>query len=381
MASGGPPPQRPPTKKSSSKEDNLPQLVTSVHFNNKLPSIPFPPKFLPFPFDATRFIRHKDTSLERNYKFKLLFPNNGAIPVELVDPSAYVTPVGARLDAQDEDLARAASSHQEEQRKQLIESTMPWLCKTEYTGSDVRRYGMGGVDNKVKADDADVTHADDRESQVALIEASFAKAKRAPRHPTKPDLTPVEIYPLLPDTKMWVYKFAQVTFDNKPLPPTRRTGAENDVTQLEEALLVNQLEKETGEDFLSYYLPRDLETAQRRKRARLDKSIGDETFDYEKTREYRWEVRNREDNNEDAYVITLSGDGKDKGSLASYNELAQRIRLTVRRREGAQSSAVLRVAHRDWLEAEIADQDTRLEALAPIEDDATKGDAGAAEAD
>lgn len=352
-------------RKSSGKQslsESLPQLVCPVHFTNTLPPIPFPPKFLPFPFNPDRFVEYKDTSLIRGYKYKLAFPNNGTIPVELLNPGKYATPVGARLDQTDKTLATMSHSMQEQQRRQLMEVQTSWLRKAEYLGPEVRFLGTNhSSDNKVRADGAEEAHLKDRDSQVRSILKSFEHAQEVPVHPTRPDLTPVEVMPLLPDQDLWLYPFAQVHFDTDPLSRDRRSALETD--RLQQALVMAQRAEDQKDEFLSYFLPTRKCVAER-KRARLEGNPDPATvFEYDKIREYSFDLRRREDTTDEMYFFVFRHDEKSGQMAVVYNELVQRIRLTARR--VATGSAVrLRVHPRPWSEQELNDQDARLNELA-----------------
>lgn len=359
-------------KESGSEKDgdSLPPLVCNVHFNNTLPAIPFPPKALPFPFDPMRFVKYTETSLERNYKYKLLLPNNGAPSVELLDTSAYATPAGAMLAGADEALVNVSASAEQEQRKQLLESSKPWLRKGEIIATDVRVYGRAasGVDNKFRVEGDEDFFNKDRDAQIAVINESFEKAKHPPSHPTRKELTVAEIMPILPDQKLWWYGFSQVVFDNDPAP-TRLAGERVERLQLEQALIRGEKDTVSKEDFVAYFLP-SRESAKRRRRARdapNDVLDLEETFDYSKVREYAYDVRKREETKEDAYFFVFRTE--DGLSQACYNEVPKRIRLTARRKADKAARIALHVRHRGFTDSEIKGQDLRGNLLAGGEEE------------
>lgn len=49
-----------------------------------------------------------------------------------------------------------------------------------------------------------------------LLQRTFEVAQRLPVHPTRKDLHPVEVLPLLPDFKHWADKFLVAQFDDDP---------------------------------------------------------------------------------------------------------------------------------------------------------------------
>ena len=81
----------PPPKPHSSKGPQS-KFINTLHYSNDLPPVPFPPKFLRYPFDPLRYVKYTPTSLEKEYEFPLLTEPDLGIPINLIDPNAYYCP-------------------------------------------------------------------------------------------------------------------------------------------------------------------------------------------------------------------------------------------------------------------------------------------------
>ena len=51
---------------------------------------------------------------------------------------------------------------------------------------------------------------------LLLLQDTFEMVKLPPKHPRNPNLTPVEVLPVLPDFDKWADKFVSVHFDVHP---------------------------------------------------------------------------------------------------------------------------------------------------------------------
>lgn len=107
-----------------------------------------------------------------------------------------------------------------------------WLMRTTYiSSSDNRTIQRQGIPEKqallARAQERRATQEDrelnDRDAQVAAIEASFEAARRPPVHSRNPALKPVEILPILPDMDAWKHKLLLTTFQDAD--PADEVGA------------------------------------------------------------------------------------------------------------------------------------------------------------
>jgi RNA polymerase II-associated factor 1 len=65
------------------------ELLCKVKYLNNLPDIPFDPKFISYPFEPTRFIQYKSTSLEKNYKWDILNEQDMGVQIDLINPDTH----------------------------------------------------------------------------------------------------------------------------------------------------------------------------------------------------------------------------------------------------------------------------------------------------
>ncbi len=59
-------------------------LICRIKYQNKLPDIPFDPKFISYPFDPNRFIQFNSTSLEKNFKWDILNEQDLGVRIDLI---------------------------------------------------------------------------------------------------------------------------------------------------------------------------------------------------------------------------------------------------------------------------------------------------------
>uniref|UniRef100_A0A1E1XAW8 RNA polymerase II-associated factor 1 homolog n=1 Tax=Amblyomma aureolatum TaxID=187763 RepID=A0A1E1XAW8_9ACAR len=337
------------------------ELVCRVKYCNTLPDIPFDPKFISYPFDPNRFVSYKATSLERNYKHDLLTEHDLGVTIDLIDPKTYEIDPTAVLHPDDEKLLEEDSlTPQDSKRSRHHNLVVPWLKKTEYIATEFSRYGQTGVNTETKVGynvkklfkEEDLYM--DRESQINAINKTFEEAQKTVEgHYSKPNVRPVEVLPLFPDSELWKYPFAQVMFDSDPAP----------ITQLEEMsqAMIRGVMDESGEQFVAYFLPTE-DTIKKRKRDAEEgmEYMDDDEYEYRMAREYNWNVKNKASKGyEENYFFVFREDG------VYYNELETRVRLTKRRlKPGVQpNNSKLVVRHRPLNENEHKTQQARLTQL------------------
>ncbi|KAL5970604.1 hypothetical protein TSMEX_001663 [Taenia solium] len=334
------------------KELRQETILCRVKYYNNLPELPFDPKFLPYPFESTRFVQYAATSLERNHKHELLCETDVGVDVDLIDPSAFKT-----------------------------DRTVAWLRKTEYLSTE--HYNKWNKSEKIetklghniKQRFAEEIVYRDRESQINAIEATFTAAKKPiQRHYSKPGVHAVEVLPLLPDFKLWRYPCAQVIFDDDPARKGISTAEQRE--EVNQAVIRGMVD-ETGDHFVVYFLPTEETKQQRRLDAENHVAFAEgASYEYEKAREYNWNVKNKTMTNyEENYFFVFRKEDKDCPAGVYYNELETRVRLSKRRK--AQSSfgggsmappqppskMRLVVQHRDFTYEELQAQTARLDML------------------
>ena len=212
------------------QDERKSELVCRVKYCNTLPDIPFDPKFLSYPFESTRFVSYKPTSLERSYKYDLLTEHDLGITVDLVLPDTYQVANDEEviLDPKDEKLLEEDfGSQTDRKRSERHSRIISWMRRPDYISTEQTRYQPTTIE-KVEANigytirkkmNVDEELYMDRESQIEAIEKTFKDAEiPINNHYSKPHVHPVEVLPIMPDYDMWKYPCAQVIFDSDPAP-------------------------------------------------------------------------------------------------------------------------------------------------------------------
>uniref|UniRef100_A0A8D8X3D5 RNA polymerase II-associated factor 1 homolog n=1 Tax=Cacopsylla melanoneura TaxID=428564 RepID=A0A8D8X3D5_9HEMI len=354
-------PPRPAERKS--------ELVCRVKYNNTLPDIPFDCKFIAYPFESTRFIEYKSTSLERNYKYEVLTEHDLGVTIDLINKDTYAPNYNIQLDPADEKLLEEDTlTPQDSKRSRHHARSVSWLRRTEYISTEQTRFQpqtMDKVEAKVgfsiKKNFKEDNLYMDRESQVKAIEKTFADTKLPiEKHYSKPNVVPVEIMPVYPDFKYWKYPCAQVIFDSDPAPQGRPVPAQ--IEEMSQAMIRGVMD-ESGEQFVAYFLP-TAETLDKRKLDVLNsvEYTDEQEYEYKMAREYNWNVKSKSCKGyEENYFLIVRDDA------VYYNELETRVRLSKRRQKvgAAPNNTRLVVAHRPLNATEFRIQRLRERFLEP----------------
>lgn len=374
------------------RESRNESLLVTTKYTNKLPDLPFAPKFLAYPFDLERFVHYKQTELEKNFKQELLVGRDLGIEVNLIDGSLEPgRETGLELDPRDEALLKDAEvvSKQDKKRKARMEEKFSWLRKTTYIGSGGRHFGHKegsvGMENKIGVNlkpTAEEEELDTKDAQIRLIQNQFEMARAAGpiKHPTKKNLTVVSSIPVLPDFKFWRFELAHGVFDSDPAPLAKGTNKKTPAdVQRERAYESQCILSEDGcaDDTTALYWP-TRETFESRKRRREamegdpewqdDVAVGDK-YEFKKLREYTYEIKTKDDMPEETLYFVKRDDGA--GEAFYYKPLGYRVKLTRNReaRQGGGKKGFLTVTHRDYDAGE--EEDIRVneaELLPPRED-------------
>ncbi|VDO63592.1 unnamed protein product [Schistosoma margrebowiei] len=267
--------------------------------------------------------------MERNYKHELLTETDVGVEVDLIDPDVF------RIDKRDE--APTFVNARKSRHQKL--------------GYNVKRHLNEEIVYR------------DRESQINAIEETFKAAEKPiHKHYSKPNVHALEVLPVLPDFTLWRYPCAQVIFDDDPSRKNKTTTEQKE--EVNQAMIRGMVD-ESGDHFVAYFLP----TEQTKQLRRLDAEnripyTEDAAYEYELTREYNWNVKNKTmANYEENYFFCFRKDG------VYYNELETRVRLSKRRKLNQSGTNVgalqapktrLIVHHRDFTDEELKAQTDRL---------------------
>lgn len=348
-------------------------IICRVKYSNTLPDIPFDLKFLTYPFESDRFVQYNPTSLERNYKFEVLTEHDLGVEIDLISRDIYQSERNAVLDPADEKLLEEDShAPQDTTRSKQHAKSVSWLRRSEYISTEQTRFQPQNMEKaeakvgfNVKNSLRDEALYMDREQQVSAINNTFDETKKPiKQHYCKPNVVPVEVYPVYPDFKNWKYPCAQVIFDTDP-----SLGGKSLPNQMEEMsqAMIRGVMDESGEQFVAYFLPTEETLEKRRIDLSMERQYEDETeYEYKMAREYNWNVKSKLSKGyEENYFLVIRDEG------VYYNELETRVRLSKRRQKlGAQATNTkLVVKHRPLNAAEHKMQVMRDRQLEPQADE------------
>jgi len=187
-----------------------------VTIYNKLPELPYDPKFLKCPLEVNRYYTYRETSLEREYKFEMLTGIDVGVNLDLIDISSFAVPEHPPpLDPVDQQLIEAAS------KTTLKQVTTPaaFLLHPQYLSIEERAtsgLASSAALMNTKEKEELLSNEDEKSKLFLEINDTFEAAKGLPVHPTNPRLKPVEILPLLPDDELWGNEYSEVVFDTDP---------------------------------------------------------------------------------------------------------------------------------------------------------------------
>ncbi|KAJ3745379.1 RNA polymerase II-associated protein [Lentinula detonsa] len=214
-------------------------LLVRVRYANPLSPPPCPPKLLDIPTDPMRYAQPEFlNSIANNTPLPMIVDAECGMPLDLgnweslweenaddsaLNPDPHNLP---KLDPKDEFLAYDSGSSSAYMNGNHTGSSTPsavhslgqvaWLRKTEYTSDRVQR-SAANESKHVALPPIDVS----REAQLRDIETSFLECNEnfsleELRHPNKPNVTAVESYEILPDSKIWANQYDLFRFSERP---------------------------------------------------------------------------------------------------------------------------------------------------------------------
>ncbi|KAI0793721.1 RNA polymerase II-associated [Fomes fomentarius] len=263
-------------------------LLIRVRYHNPLPAPPCPPKLLDIPTDPLRYARPEFLDdIAASTPLPMVVDGELGMPLDLsrwdclweengddseLNPDPNNLP---KLDPKDQfllgDPASSAGSFlgpgpSSGASTPLSSSVphVPWLRKTEYLSRDGAM--RSSLSQEVKQS-LEATIDVSRSAQLRDIDASFAAIETSDlaslRHPTKPELTAIEAFDILPDADIWANAYDLFRFSERP----GDRALDLDDPRLDCALL-RPMESD-GDHFLAYYLTKEDEDAIAFKQIRL----------------------------------------------------------------------------------------------------------------
>jgi RNA polymerase II-associated factor 1 len=131
------------------------------------------------------------------------------------------------LDPADQELL--VDPVQSKQKADKVVGSVPWLRRTEYISTERNVYGRNlkaGVESKIglsvmKEEKLQKLLDLSLEGQIQHINQSFEAANKAlvstMKHPKKPDVQALEIFPIFPDFEFWANPYFLTSFDSDPI--------------------------------------------------------------------------------------------------------------------------------------------------------------------
>jgi len=247
-----------PFKKKVDERDDL--FVTPMTFMNKLPDLPFEPKFLKVPLTPNRFTEYKlGNTLEKNYKYEMLPDVDVGVSLDLIDLQMFAVPSTApKLDPADERLVSGLSRIGDGKSGP---QNYPWLRKFKYMTDDLaaqRDKNLSsqaikgeGITLTVQEIDEQVESEEYREKKVAQVLQTFEDNKLPPVHPRKPHLSVVSCVPFLPDLLLWGNSYNEVSFAANPII---EGDAEEKIKKRKHSLLKATYFPTPDQVYLGYFL-------------------------------------------------------------------------------------------------------------------------------
>ncbi|KAF8916190.1 RNA polymerase II-associated [Mucidula mucida] len=247
-------------------------LLVRVRYSNPLPAPPCPPKLLDIPTNPKRYARPELlNALANQTPLPMIVDAECGMPLDLskweclwqegaddseLNPDPDNLP---KLDPKDDFLAYDAAGpstgaytngNTPSASQGTPLSMYPGFAKQNTQASPMRS------SKNVQAPPIDVSHA----AQIRDIEATFVAANqdfslKNLRHPTKPKLTAIESYEVLPDIDIWPNQYDLFRFSERP----GERALDMEDPRLDCAILRPM--KSEHDSFLSYYLTPDDKTA------------------------------------------------------------------------------------------------------------------------
>lgn len=303
----------------------------------------------------------------------MLTEHDLGVTIDLINRDVYQIDRIPVLDPADEKLLEEDThAPQDTTRSKQHAKSVSWLRRSEYISTEQTRFQPQNMEKaeakvgyNVKNSLRDETFLLDRDQQINAINNTFEDTKKEIKnHYCKPNVVPVEVYPVFPDFKNWKYPCAQVIFDTDP-----SIGGKSLPNQMEEMsqAMIRGVMDESGEQFVAYFLPTEETLEKRRTDFSMERAYEDETeYIYKMAREYNWNVKSKLSKGyEENYFLVIREEG------VYYNELETRVRLSKRRQKlGAQANNTkLIVKHRPLNAGEHKMQVTRDKQLEPQGDE------------
>jgi len=199
-------------------------FICRMKLRNDCPGLPFEPKFLAYPAEQNRLTRYSCTNLEKNHKHALLTEPDLGIHIDLIEHETYEPPAtGIEMQPEDavllEEVVRSRKMRPGLEGDRGKRPNVPWLQKTAYYGNeDLFEFQQGSKvqPGMVPAPEHEAV-LDPRQLAERLEKTfSFPSTLESLKHPSKPALTAVKTWEVMPDWQTWANDYTEIVFDHDP---------------------------------------------------------------------------------------------------------------------------------------------------------------------
>ncbi|KAH6572012.1 hypothetical protein BASA50_007968 [Batrachochytrium salamandrivorans] len=392
-------------------------FALKVAYRNALPDIPFDPKLLEHPFPEDRHYRYTTNSLYASTPYHVYTADDeNGLPLNMLAQgyleNAFRNPHAKRplpnpdgLDLEDRallvrptDVKLASATATASGEVTRMRPIVPWLRRTEYVGVEGKTFGRRadtGIETKMGVSirqDKRLNGLMDRtkESQMDAIANTFETAAAASlsnlKHPTNPDLKPLEIFPIYPDFEFWPNQYRLVTYDDDPINRSQGgqgqyapddDGAEYEHDLKLESAIIKPMQNPDDETDVTmvFFTPTDSSAAVVRERREHNKRLFDEGLDVDedddgKILEYEYRRDFEESLSKSSYPFYIELRTEEGGAF--YSKLPKRISLRKKRATNKNERAYdpvydkptkILVSHREFHPDELAERDAKMEDL------------------
>lgn len=347
------------------------RFLYTEDYRNRLPDAFGEPKLLRTRFDARQHVSYQ-AELGARYARDYHVDAEGIHPVALMDMERYVVDEDeeAVLDPADAALVEAAQQVAGGPRAKSRE--VSWLMYTKYITdqADNRDTKFDGA--RIQESEDEEADGDPRETLIRDIERGFAAVRKDPVHPTKPDLKPIEVVPLMPGFENWANDYVEVVFDYEPLrdDPEHKNLSKEELEFLEDRAVIKSFtvqgevpgsQQEVKDSFVAYAVPKKKEETGQGSQSK-HVSGGEYTW----VREYKYETGRVAEENKGTtrglFVVNMN-----QGS-ATFNPINQRINLKRKARVdldriGFTPPSQITVERRDFTPEELAERQAVLDSV------------------
>lgn len=281
------------TASGGAKEKPPSVFLCKPRYVNSLPEPPFLLKMYNLELETSQYAKYRISSLESSYKPKFETGPALGILVDLVTPEEDQDyGKGEPLTEEEEEILAQTDNVQDVKKRRSVPA---WMRRTGYDEFSLLRTSKNSAQQTNSPRNAT---EEQQRSFMESIQDEFEAAKQFPVHPDprKRLLQPTQILPVFPDFENWPDKFVVLQFDSNPADDVENQDMQQVMEDVIENALTVAFTNQSGERFLSYYIPTKQTVESRRTQRVEETSEVNITEDYELLREYSFVTRPDEGN-------------------------------------------------------------------------------------